>query len=250
MSYAGFAYLYDELMDDVPYGDWVKWTECAAAQHKAEGKRLLEIACGTGELSVRFAEAGYTVTGLDLSEDMLAVARSKADESGYNIPFYRQDMSEMEGLGEFDVAVIFCDSLNYLESEEQVLKTFEGAFVHLKKGGLLLFDVHSVFKMNHIFADSTFTLNDEHISYIWNSFQGEFPDSVEHELTFFVQDEKTGLYRRLDESHFQRTYSPENYCKLLEKAGFNVFSVTADFKAESPSECSERIFFAAGKPSA
>ncbi|WP_071460196.1 class I SAM-dependent DNA methyltransferase [Bacillus massilinigeriensis] len=249
MNYRGFAYLYDELMSDVPYDDWVNWTRKAILERPfVSKKRLLDIACGTGELSLRFANAGFDVTGLDLSEDMLAVANSKAMEQGISIPFIMQDMSDMEGLGSFDIAVIFCDSLNYLPNAEAVRKTFEGVSRHLEPGGTFLFDVHSCYKINTIFAGNTFTLNEEHIAYIWDCYPGSHPDSVEHDLTFFVENESTGLYERIDESHFQRTFPPETYKELLYQAGFSNVSIMADFQETSPGEDSERIFFTALKP--
>jgi hypothetical protein len=101
--------------------------------------------------------------------------------------------------------------------------------------------------MNQLFINQTYTLNDEHIAYIWNSFPGEFPDSVEHELSFFVQDPKDGKYNRIDEFHEQRTFSIELYSSWLEEAGFEILEISADFNKVPPQQDSERIFFAARK---
>ena len=90
----------------------------------SRGSHLLDLACGTGELSVRFAKQGFNVTGVDLSSDMLSVARAKAEDLGLRIPFFEQDMAELDGLGSFDMIGIFCDSLNYLQTEEKVVSTF------------------------------------------------------------------------------------------------------------------------------
>jgi cyclopropane fatty-acyl-phospholipid synthase-like methyltransferase len=247
MSYEHFAYLYDELMTDAPYEDWVQFVIDKAEHYHVQGKNLLDLACGTGELSVRLAKAGFAVTGVDLSADMLAVAQAKAEEQGLRIPFYEQNMTDLEGQGQFDIITIFCDSLNYLAGEQEVRDTFSNVFAHLKDDGLFLFDVHSVFKMTDIFMNQTFAFNEEHLAYIWNSFPGEAPYSVEHELSFFVLDDHDGKYERYDELHFQRTFPVERYAKWLQSIGFELLEVNADFKNEEPTEQSERIFFTARK---
>src|SRR5690606_6467516 len=125
-------------------------------------------------------------------------------------------------LPSYDIVTIFCDSLNYLESPEEVKQTFHGVYRHLNPNGLLLFDVHSIYQMDHGFIDQTFTLNEDEIVYIWNSFQGEQPYSVEHDLTFFVLDESTGQYNRIEELHQQRTYPVNDIREWLVGAGFDV----------------------------
>lgn len=247
MSYERFAYLYDNLMKDAPYDKWVEIVLAKLKQYKVEGKQLLDLACGTGELSVRLSKAGFHVTGVDLSSDMLTVARAKADENGQLIRFFQQSMAELEGLGQFDAVCIFCDSLNYLETEEDVMNTFKSVSHHLKKGGLLLFDVHSIYKMNQIFLNETFALVEDDISYIWQCYKGNYPNSIEHDLVFFVLDEDTGQYDRFEELHVQRTFSVHEYENWLKEAGFEILDIFADFYDSQPSDNSERIFFIARK---
>ncbi|WP_160721810.1 class I SAM-dependent DNA methyltransferase [Bacillus sp. USDA818B3_A] len=247
MSYEQFAYLYDELMKDAPYDQWVSFVESILAQNNIESPRLLDLACGTGELSVRFAGRGFEVTGIDLSEDMLSVAQAKAEGNHVRIPFFQQDMANLEGQGQYNVIGIFCDSLNYLQSEEEVRLTFSNVYQHLEDHGVFIFDVHSIYKINEIFIHQTFALNEEDIAYIWNSFPGEFPNSVEHELSFFVLDDRSGKYDRIDELHLQRTYPIEQYTNWLDAAGFELLKVSADFEHEAPAPQSERIFFVAKK---
>lgn len=247
MSYEQFAYLYDELMQDAPYEEWVRFVKEKLDKYQVGGKNLLDLACGTGELSVRFAKEGFSVTGVDLSADMLAVAQAKAQEEGLQIPFFEQDMADLEGHEEFDIIGIFCDSLNYLQSDDDVIHTFTSVYNHLKDGGLFFFDVHSIYKISHIFINQSFTLTEEHLSYIWNSFASDSPNSVEHELSFFVLDEQTGKYDRFDELHYQRTYPVQQYSEWLKQAGFELLEISADFKNQEPQEQSERIFFIARK---
>lgn len=247
MTYGQFAYLYDELMKDAPYDKWVEFVLNYTSKYSIQGRKLLDLACGTGELSVKLAEEGFHVTGVDLSDDMLTVAEAKANKAGLNIPFYQQNMAELDGLGEFNLIGIFCDSLNYLQTEKEVQETFQSVHRHLSSDGLFIFDVHSTYKINERFVGQTFALNEDQISYIWESYEGEDPNSVEHDLSFFVLDEQTGKYDRYDELHFQRTFPIELYKNWLTEAGFEIVDVVADFEPISPQSQSERIFFVCRK---
>lgn len=247
MSYEQFAYLYDELMKDAPYDEWVQFVKDICVKYNVTGTRLLDLACGTGELSVRLAQDVFQVTGVDLSEDMLAVAQAKAEDEGLRIPFFQQNMADLDGHGEFDVIAILCDSLNYLQTEEEVISTFSNVIGHLNSEGIFLFDVHSIYKISDLFINQTFASSEDPVSYIWNSFSGEHQYSVEHELSFFVLDERTGKYDRFDEIHFQRTYPVQQYSDWLVETGFELLEVCADFKDAKPSTQSERIFFVAKK---
>ncbi|WP_077736396.1 class I SAM-dependent DNA methyltransferase [Bacillus sonorensis] len=246
MIYKGFSGIYDSLMAHAPYDQWVEWVENALSEKRKEDIRILDLACGTGEISVRLAEKGYDVTGVDFSEDMLSQAQQKAADRRLEIQFLQQDMRELGGFGRaFDAVVICCDSLNYLPDEKGVFATFKNVFSLLKDGGLLLFDVHSVYKMDVVFPGSTYADQDEAISVIWQSYAGEEAHSVMHDLTFFV--ESGGVYERFDESHEQRTFETEVYIRLLEKAGFDIQKITADFSGLEPEADTERHFYIAKK---
>lgn len=247
MSYVKLAPVYDHLMEEVPYEDWLRFVQIEKQRFAIEGNRILDVACGTGELSILYAKNQFDVTGVDLSSEMLMVARDKAETQNVKVDLYQQNMSELEGLGKYDIITIFCDSLNYLETEEETVETFKRAYEHLNEDGLLIFDVHSQYKINHVYLNDSYNSVEDKVSYVWNSFQGLEEDSVEHELTFFVQDEQSGMYERFDELHKQRTYPIDQYTGWLEEANFIIRAVSADFKTARPNEKSERIFFTCQK---
>lgn len=247
MTYERFAYVYDELMKDAPYEKWLMILTAKLEQYGIGGRKVLDLACGTGEMTVELAQHGFEVTGVDLSDEMLLVANEKAVKLGLSIPLFQQNMAELEGLGQFDCVTIFCDSLNYLRDEEDIVKTFSRVHKHLKDGGLFMFDIHSLYKMEEIFSDHTFAVNGEEVSYIWDCFPGEEPYSVEHDLSFFVRDDESGLYDRFDELHYQRTYPVEQYKKWLEQAGFTVSEILADLEEAPLVTETERILFVASK---
>lgn len=243
-SYEQFAEVYDELMTDIPYAEYVKWIQSYAPAQSFNN--LLDIGCGTGTLALMLHQAGYKVTGVDLSEDMLAIAHARMDSAGTSMPLYAMSMDELEGFSEVDVAIIPIDSINYVKEQQQVIETLKRIFESLREGGQLFFDVHSLFKMDEIFLDGPFTFDDGEITYVWHTEPGEFKHSVYHQMTFFVQT-ANGLYERFDEEHFQRTFAHEQYIIWLKEIGFSHVEVSADWTTGQPTDDSERIFIRAVK---
>lgn len=239
-SYTKFAAVYDELMGDIPYDTYVELIDIAA--NGISGKKILDIGCGTGLLSVKLAKMGGDVTGVDLSSDMLRIATERAAALGMPVTFKEQPMQQLEGFTDFDAAVIAIDSLNYVTRKEEVIQTLQNVYEALKVGGVLLFDVHSTFKTDVIFMESPFTFDNERIAYIWETEEGDERHSVYSELAFFIRNEE-GLYKRFDEVHEQRTFSVHEYVEMLEDIGFSIERVFADWEDEPPSDESERIFF-------
>lgn len=240
MRYGKFASVYDELMEDIPYEKYVEWV----AAHVKSGA-LLDLACGTGTLSQLFAEMGYQVTASDLSEEMLAIASQRFQDAQLQVPLLQLSMDNLEGLAGFDAITIAIDSLNYLETEQQIRETFKEVHAALNEGGHFFFDVHSLHKVDHIYMDSPFVYDGEDISYIWHTAEGDSEHSVIHDLTFFIRNGE--FFERFEETHEQRTFPIAQYSAWLSDAGFEVMEVTADFTDEKPVDDSERIFFHASK---
>ena len=242
-TYEQFAYIYDSLMSDIPYHKYAAWIQQHAPAVK--GKKLVDIGCGTGVLSTYFANAGYEVTGVDLSESMLTVAQNRSFENGTDISFICQSMAELEGVDGVNVAVIAIDSLNYLKTLEEVEQTFQRVFDALNPNGQLFFDVHSLYKMDVIYPNGPFTYEDEQVAYLWHTEVGEEAHSIYHDITFFVRGE-SGYYERFEESHFQRTYPVETFLSLLEKVGFTKVNIHDDIFG-TPEEEVDRWFIHAIK---
>lgn len=239
-AYTDFALVYDELMADIPYDAYVDLISIAADGIK--GKKIIDVGCGTGLLSVKLAKSGAFVTGIDLSKDMLDIAKKRASDLSMEIEFQEMPMQDIKGAEQFDAAVIAIDSLNYLPDRDSVFDTFNGIYSVLNSGGVLLFDVHSTFKTDVIFMESPFTFDNDRIAYIWHTEEGDEEHTVLSELSFFVKEDG-GLYRRFDERHQQRTFRVFEYVDLLQKAGFTIERIFADWEDEPPHEESERIFY-------
>lgn len=243
--YESFAYIYDELMEEAPYDEWYEFFENSVKKYHHSAIMVLDVGCGTGEMLLRYLKNGYEAIGVDLSAHMLAVASEKINQSGFFCPLFELDMRSLDGLPKVDVVTVFCDSLNYLVAEKDVQSAFRQFAGVLKEDGLLLFDVHSRYKMNHIFHEATFAEDYGHLAYIWQTFPGPYRDSVEHELTFFVE-KRPNCFEKMYETHLQRTFPVETYERWLKEADFEVLKICADFGREV-SDQSERIFFIAKK---
>ncbi|MDR6880038.1 methyltransferase domain-containing protein [Bacillus sp. 3255] len=252
MSYEQFAYTYDRLMDTMPYKDWLRFVLESFERFGVKPVSIVDLGCGTGNLTIPLAAEGYQMTGIDLSEDMLAVAEQKAGESaqprGGAIRWLQQDLREWE-LGEpVDAAISFCDSLNYLLEEEDIADAFRQTYAGLKPGGLFLFDVHTPQQLFTYAETQPFYLNEDDVAYIWTSELDEERVQIQHELTIFVKESgNRALFRRIDESHEQRAYDLDWLEQMLRAAGFREVRIAADFTWEQPTELTERAFFIAKK---
>lgn len=242
MSYGQFAEVYDALMKEVPYEDWVTFTEFIINKYTHPTQSIIDLGTGTGEIALRLSNNGYNVTGVDLSEEMLSIAQQKAISKKTNINWIHQDISHIDSIEKFDLAISYCDVINYLESKDDVKQTFNRVFHLLSAGGLFIFDVHSTNYMNGFLADQTFGTVTDDISYIWFCDSGDAPYQVHHDLTFFVR--KGDLYERFDEYHTQQTYEVNDYLKWLSEAGFTIKGVHSDFSTEEGYDETEddRIF--------
>lgn len=240
MTYNWFAKVYDELMDDSLYDQWSDYT----LSYVPKGASLLELGCGTGILGLKLKEKGFDVTGLDLSEDMLSIAYDRQVNQGASFPLVHRDMRDLSDLPNYDSIVCYSDALCYMDNQEDLLAVFKEAYTHLNDNGLFLFDVHSLYQMKQ-YLSTSFHAETSDIVFMWDSYEGQHDYSVEHDLTFFVENED-GLYERFEEVHKERTYPVEDYLNLLKQSGFKEIEVTADF-GQTVQPDSKRLFFACKK---
>lgn len=244
-NYETFSSVYDAIMDDSLYDLWTDFSlrHLPKTKHR---KQLLELACGTGIQSVRFAQAGFEVTGLDLSTDMLKIAEKRAASAGVNIDFLQGNMLDLSQAGKYDFVTCYSDSICYMQDEVEVGDVFKEVYNVLEGDGVFIFDVHSTHQVDNVFPGYSYHENAEEFAMVWDSLADEAPHSVVHELTFFIQD-KDGRFSRFDEVHEERTYDVLTYDILLEQAGFKSFKCYADFEDKEPTATSARWFFVAQK---
>lgn len=261
-SYRQFASVYDRLMEEMPYPQWLNFARRCWEKYGMP-KTVVDLGCGTGNVAIPLAKSGFSVFGIDLSADMLAVARSKWEAGGRtartpgeegSIRWLQQDMRDWELPEEVDAVLCFCDSLNYLTEHRDVADTFRHTFDNLAPGGLFVFDVHAPAQLERYADEQPFVLDEKDVAYLWTCDYDPVRREIEHDLTFFVREEPdaatggSGLYRRFEESHTQRAYEPDWLAEQLQAAGFELLHRFADFEWSAPDEDSERLFFVARKP--
>lgn len=244
MAYQQMASLYDQLMSDAPYDEWVNITEELIKRSGKKVDTILDLGCGTGEITTRLSQAGYQLSGVDYSGDMLTYAEAKASSKNQSINWIQQDIRELTGFKNLDLAISYCDVMNYLTTKNDLKKAFERIASSLSDEGLFIFDVHSLRHVEENLVNHTFTELTDDVCYIWNCEQGESVGEMFHDITFFSSDEK-GKYDRFEEYHHEKTFSVDVYSKLLMETGFEKPLLFGDFNLEKEfsTQNSERIFF-------
>ena len=245
MIYANFALIYDRLMQDIPYQGWVSYLGRMFGKHGINPGYILDIGCGTGNVTIPLAETGFQITGLDMSLEMLSLAEQKARAKGLSIEWLQQDIRKMEiGSSRFDLVISMTDSLNYMSGDRELGEVFRRVKQCLKPGGWLIFDLNSHYKLSNVFGNNTFTFMEDDITYIWENSYNPETHTCTMDLTFFVR-EQDGRYRRFTEQHRETGYTVAVVRNLLNKAGFSVAAVYAENSFEAPVETTERIYFTA-----
>ncbi|TJX13766.1 class I SAM-dependent methyltransferase [Tissierella creatinini] len=244
-SYTDFASLYDELMNDFDYEAWADYVERIYDKYDIKPKDILEMACGTGNLSFELAKRRYNLVCFDLSEDMLSKAYKKLGKYK-NVKLLELNMIDFNINKSFDSVISICDSINYLTNKDELFQCFKNVYKHLKDGGMFIFDVNSFYKLKHIIGNNTFVEDREDIFYTWQNYYDEEENICEFYLTFF-KDDGNGRYNRFDEDHMERAYTIDEIIKLLKKAGFSKVEFFNAFTFDNPLETDERINFVAVK---
>lgn len=245
MSYASFAQYYDSLTHNVEYARRADYL-CTLLAHLGHASGLtLDLACGTGSLTVELAKRGMDIYGIDGSADMLSVARQKAAESGLDLLFLCQKMQKLDLYGTVDTVICALDSINHLTLEKDVQTAFDRVSLFMNPGGWFLFDVNTVYKHRHVLADNIFLYDTDEVYCIWQNHYEEKNDRVSIQLDFFGRE--GNLYHRSGEHFYERAYPQEQLLHMLNQAGFDVVYRFADLSLEEPGEQEERVVFAARK---
>lgn len=241
MIYQSFAELYDELFDPAMYDQWLDFV--ADRVDPASGD-LLDLACGSGRLGVLLAQHGYQVSGLDLSEEMLALAAKHAEEAAVSLPLMAGNMLDLSEIATYQTVTCFADSFCYLPDLASVTQAFTQVHDHLAVGGQFLFDVITPHQTDDVYPGYMYNYVDETRAFVWTSYGIEDEShAAEHDLTFFTQNEETGEYRKVTELHHERTYPLADYQQALADAGLTVKRVSADFGQAEVAADTTRWFF-------
>lgn len=247
-SYTSFAAVYDMFMDNIPYEEWASYVISLLREEGIDDGLVLDLGCGTGSLTEILARKGYDMTGIDLSPDMLQIAMEKRMESGRDILYLNQDMREFELYGTVRAIVSICDSMNYLLEKADLVQTLRLANNYLDPGGVFIFDLNTEHKYRDILGQCTIAEDREESSFIWDNNFDEETGINEYNLSLFIQEEED-LYRKYQETHYQKAYSLDEVRAAVAEAGMELAAVYDAFTRNAPSEDSERVYVIAREKS-
>ena len=243
-AYKALASSYDRLTNDVDYESVVDFYEQILAREGVRPRTAVDLACGTGSVSVLLAKRGLKVTAVDMSEDMLTVAMEKAMELPDPPIFVCQKLQELKLPRGVDLAVCALDSLDYIIDPDACAEAIRRIYKALNPGGVFIFDVNTPEKLRAM-DGQVFLDEDEDVYCVW---RGEF--NAQTNICSYGMDlfQRRGeVWQRSFEEHREYAYSRSQLERYLKDAGFTHIEVYADRRFEAPGEGEQRIYFKARK---
>ena len=234
-SYKTFAQFYDDLTENVDYKVRSEYISNFFSDCNKKSVKLLDLACGTGTFSKLFSDMGYSVTGIDISEEMLTVAEEKCFGK---VNFLKGDITDFSLPDKYEFCICALDSINHLNGIDDVKKCFKCVYNSLEKDGIFVFDVNTVYKHKFVLADNTFVFDEEDFFLAWdNEYLGD--NTVRILLDFFVFNGKN--YDRYSEELCEKAYEIDELITSLN--GFEIIGIYDELTENPLKEDSERIYF-------
>ena len=239
-AYTGLAALYDIFMDNIPYKEWSIYLKSLLTEYNINNGIILDLGCGTGNMTELLAEYGYDMIGIDNSDEMLNIAMEKSYDKGLGILYLLQDMREFELYGTVAAVVSICDSLNYITDFDELVEVFSLVNNYLDPDGIFIFDMTTENKYTAI-GDNVIAENRDEGSFIWENSYFADEKINQYDMTIFERLDN-GLYKKYEETHIQRVYSIEEIKKALNLAGLKFEACYKAFSHDEPDGECERIY--------
>ena len=248
MAYENLAGCYDQFTRDVDYVRWADYLERHFARSALPIHTVLDLASGTGSLTLELARRGYEMIGVDQSEEMLAQAAEKCRQASEIPPlFLHQSMDKLDLYGTIDACVCCLDSVNYVTSPQKLERAFQRVHTFLMPGGLFVFDVNTPDKLRAL--DGQVFLDESADAYcVWRADYSARRRVCTYGMDLFTL-EPDGRWSRAEELHEEYAYEPDELEALLIRAGFSRIKQYGERKLRAPKAGEGRIFFAARKES-
>lgn len=245
--YRALAPFYDSLNRDVDYHAWADFAE-ACFQKYFPGKvaSVLDLACGTGSMTLELAARGYDMIGVDASPNMLSVAHARAGAAGLadRILYLCQDMCDFELYGTVEAVVCCLDAVNHITDRAALSRCFHWVHNYLVPDGLFLFDVNSPYKFEHVYGDRAYLLEEEGVLCAWQNDYRPASHTCDFYISLFTEDED-GRYARQDACQRERMYTLRSLRRLLQENGLAFVAAWGDFNFGEPRDDCERYYIAA-----
>ena len=243
-AYHNLAASYDRLTNDVDYEAIVAFYHEILKQEGILPKSAVDLACGTGSVTLLLAQKYDRVIGVDMSEEMLTVAFQRAVEQETMPTFVCQKLQQLHLPRGVDMAVCALDGLDYILDPMDCKEAIRRVYKALNPGGIFIFDVNTPEKLRamdgQIFLDE-----DDDVYCVW---RGEFDEETNicsYGMDLFQRQDD--VWHRSFEEHQEYAYTVPQLTEYLKAAGFKHIRVYADGKMEAPAEGEQRIYFSARK---
>lgn len=239
-GYSIFSKYYDQLIE-ADYDQMAMFISEEISKRKIKNNIVLDLACGTCNLTLKLAQLGYDMIGVDSSSGMLSVAREKMINYNENILLLCQEMNSIDLFGTVGAAACTLDSLNHISSISEISEIFSRVNLFLENEGIFIFDINTVFKHERILSDNIFVYDMESVYCVW---QNEYDNSSMKtliNLDFFEKNQN--CYIRSSDSFYEYAYSDEEISNSLSKNGFSVIDKRSGYTDQPATDKSERIVY-------
>ncbi len=244
-SYAVFAQFYDELTANVGYAQRAEYFLALCERLGHTPGLTLDLACGTGSLTLELFQRGIDIYGVDGSVEMLSEARGKCMEAGADILFLCQRMQALDLYGTVDTVICSLDSINHLTGAGEVQQVFDKVSFFMNPGGYFFFDLNTLYKHENILGNHTFVYDMKHVYCVWQNRLAGNSGRVDIQLDFFQREGK--CYLRSGERFSEYAYPIGEVLAMLGKAGFGNIHLYDELTFDPPKPDSQRLVVAAQK---
>ena len=247
MIYDILAPFYDEVNKEISYSDWADFIEeIISKYYVGKPELVLDLGCGTGRMTLELSRRGYDMTGVDISPEMLDVARDAAEREGLSdkMLWLCQDMTELELYGTVDVTVSCLDCINHLTDKASLEKCFSLVHNYLVPNGLFVFDINGKHKFENIYSDNSFVMETDEGVCVWQNYYDKRRGICDFYITVFSECED-GRYERYDDAQREKMYTLRSIRSSLAKCGFEFVGAYSDFGFSEASDSDERIYIVA-----
>ena len=241
-GYRIFSQFYDNLTFNVDYQKRAEYIQSVLSLYAHEPGLTLDLACGTGSLTLELKRRGVDIFGIDGSYDMLSVAMDKAYDEGLEMLFLCQQMESLDLYGTIDTCICTLDSLNHITDKDKLQQVFDRVALFMNPDGYFIFDVNTVYKHREILGNNTFVYDTDSVYCVWQNSLKE-NNIVSIELDLFEREGE--VYHRNTERFKERAYEIGELREMLQKAGFEVKAVYHDMTTEPLRDDSDRAVFVA-----
>lgn len=244
-SYDIFALYYDKLTQNVDYTGRAEYLLSILKSVNHCAGITLDLACGTGSLTIELFKKGIDIYGVDASSAMLCTAKDKCYDEDLDIMFLCQKMENLDLYGTINTCFCCLDSINHLKNFKTMQMAFDKVSLFMEKDGYFIFDFNTPFKHKEVLKDNVFVYDTSEVYCVWqNNYRAE-NNRVDVTLDFF--EKENNKYNRYSEKFYEITCEPQVLIEMLEKSGFTDIKIFDDMSFDLPKNDTQRIVVVAKK---